>query len=261
VLTVPAVAILTAVPGKGSAASLTSISYTPNPIILGGGCSYTANDDGTWPVSTYKWEYRCTSGGTSAWVATSATGKTYFTYEPVPGNYEVRCTATFAQVGYNPPPGPSTVSVNVTIAPANTDHVVSGLNSPAGVGAGMVMPARQLILFEIMVGGTPVGPYVSGTLQERIRRPGLGFDSGWNNGNQDLYMSNGKVYDYKTVTLQPPSTMADYNAMPDGSTFDDFYQQFRIVTVDSCGNQTIMYLTEHHFTKIKSGSGQWSLVE
>jgi hypothetical protein len=256
-----AVLSATIVTGVALAAQLTSITYTPNPIILGGGCTYTANDDGTAPNGAYKWEYRCTSGGTGNWVTAASTKKTYFIYEGYPGNYEVQCTAPY-------PKGDSTVSVNVTIAPANADHVISGLNNPAGVGGptgtpgGMVPPTRRLILFQIMVGSTPAGPYVAGTLQERVRRPDLGFDSGWINGDPaDLFVEAGKVNDYKVVNVAPPSTLMTYDTLPNGYVIDDFYQQFRIVTIDSCGNQVMMYLTEHHFTKTKSGYRQWSLSE
>ncbi|APW59026.1 hypothetical protein BSF38_00439 [Paludisphaera borealis] len=51
-------------------------------------------------------------------------------------------------------------------------------------------------------------------------------------------------------------------ATADARTLDDFYQRFRIVTVVSCSDHVVMmYLTEHHFTKMKSGTGQWPLVE
>jgi hypothetical protein len=261
-------AILMASATTTQAAVLTSITYSPNPITLGNQVQYTANDDGTWPIGSYKWEYRCLGpSGPSNWIVAFPTTNIYTSVESRPGDFEVKCTATYKQLSPQSPPPPSSVQISITIPAANADAVISGLNTPTNCGSQSdnIAASALPLTFEVRVGRTAVGAYLSGTLEERIRRPQLDppYDSGWQPGNQDLFIRNGQVIDNKTYTIAPPDNLASYNTLSNGYVLDDFFQQFRITTTATagCGNQVVMYLTEHHFKRYKSGAGQWSLFE
>ncbi len=234
-------------------ADITSITYTPSPIVIGNGVLYTANDNGTPQIKSWKWEYRCPGAN---WVAASGTN-TCLMYEGYAGNYEIRCTASFQAAGYPPVQKPDQPFViNITINPPDSDGVVAGLNTPASIYGGQVT-----IDFQLYSGGKKVGAYIQGTPEERIRRPQFGFDSGWSGPIAGTYfLHEGVIKDVKSASL-PADQQAAWDATPVGGVIDDFYQQNRLKSKDSCNTEKFYYFPEHHFQRVKVDANNWKLIE
>jgi len=182
-----------------SNAGPTNISYTPNPLFLGCASTYTVHDNSNWQA-IYSWSYRRAGGGPNDWISFGGNTTSVNYIEPKPGSYEVQCEAVYvSQNGVQPPPA-SAVSVIVTINQANADKVVSGLNVDTIMGSepDTVRPGQLTVTFQILSGTTPVGPNITGQLQERIRRPSNNEDTGWLNGAAGvLYIESGNIIDIR----------------------------------------------------------------
>lgn len=168
--------------GSPTQAGITSISYTPDPIVVGKSTVYTANCTPQ-PVK-WEWDFRCTQGGTEDWRpsppdTTSTPTKTY--NESKVGSYDLRCKATYQGSG-NPPPPPTTSTLikSATVNGPDADTITAGLNTNSTGYPVMTLTVK----FQVRSGTTPIGPFTDGYPEERIRCPQDDFDSGWVGGGR-----------------------------------------------------------------------------
>jgi hypothetical protein len=141
-------------------------------------------------------------------------------------------TADYRKVGPPNPPPPTTLGpVAVSVAPADSFTVVSGLNTPVSNNASVQ------IVFQVKSGGNNVGAYISGTAQERITDiTFLGVaqpDGNWTPPvpAQEFFMAQGKIYDTKNASLAP----GDWANLQVGEVFWTGTQHMRIVWADCLG--------------------------
>lgn len=52
-----------------------------------------------------------------------------------------------------------------------------------------------------------------------------------------------------------------WNNLPIGATFDNFYQQNRLIIEDCAGVEQIFYFQERQFRKVKVNATSWQLEE
>jgi hypothetical protein len=242
--------------GSSVLAGITSISYTPDPIVVGQATVYTANC--TPQPFKYEWDYRCTQGQTGAWVpsppeTTSTNTKT--DYESQVGSFDVRCKAYYQGSGNPPPPPTTSTSIkSVTVNGPDSDTITAGLNTESTGYPAMTLTVK----FQVRSGATAIGIHTDGYPQERIRRPQSDFDSGWVDPSSNYYFngSTGEIIDVKVVQLGWL-----WSNIAIGEVFDDFYQQNRMVIRDCFYNQVYYSFSERHFQKVKSAPYKWKLVQ
>lgn len=111
------------------------------------------------------------------------------------------------------------------------------------------------VYFPVFAGTIPIGPNFDGYAQERIRRPQIPEDSGWLGPGAPFHMDGSAIFDHKW--WGGPG----WEDVPIGATFDDFYQQNRLVILDCTGAEQIFTFAERHFQKVKTDAFTWQLVD
>jgi hypothetical protein len=111
------------------------------------------------------------------------------------------------------------------------------------------------VSFPVFAGTIPIGPNFDGYPQERIRRPQLNQDSGWAGPSEAFYMDGSAIFDHKW------RGGPNWDNIPVDTTFDDFYQQNRLVIYDCTGAEQIFTFAERHFQAVKTHEIAWKLVE
>lgn len=245
-------------------ANITSITYTPSPIVVGWPAYYTINvASGDSPLN-YSFSYQCTSGSGTGWSNPDMNGTGVFGYNEIcTGNQNIKGGEQL-MVGFNQQW--NYLTNGITISPPDTEAITAGLNTDSTYdsdGAPLYDCSTLHVHFSISVGATVVGPYADVEVEERIRRPQYSFDSGWVGSSGDYYWENmsGYIDDVKTVGTGSLNGGPDWSSISVGTVFDDFYQQNRVWINDCTNTAQVTYFTERHFQKTKTSATTWKLTE
>jgi hypothetical protein len=152
-----------------------------NPIPVGNWVVYSASFDDV--PAALSWYYRCTVGGPKNWALAAQSSASAMFLENMVGTQDVEVVES-EMIGVNPPVTSLTTSIDV--AGPDADSIVAGLNTVSTGDPGMM---TLEIDFQMSVGGTVLGQFVMGGIQEHIERPQFNFDGGWTNAATDqLYL-------------------------------------------------------------------------
>lgn len=239
-------------------ADVTDFTYSPSAPLMGEVVTYTAVNNNTKPVVSYKWEYKFTSGACAGtWVTSPSNVSTVAFFESRPGTWDVRLTVTYGASGGYPPPPPTVITKSVTIAPATKFSITSGLNTPTLNG--------QPIDFYFRVEGAtrPCGTNLMGMFaQEKITNiwhlspPWATLtepDSDWipaNPPSNVFELVGNQIKDHK-VTWVPPTK---WNVIPAPSPFWKETQHIRLRYVDPCGDTKYIPLGSVVLERVKLNS-------
>ncbi|MEK6259167.1 MAG: hypothetical protein AABP62_11175 [Planctomycetota bacterium] len=247
-------------------ADVTDITYTPTSPIMGQIVTYTAVNDGTKPVTSYKWEYKYTSGTCpGTWELAPGNTNTVAFYEARPGTWQVRLTATYGPgtgMPPTPPPTPAVITKDVTIAPATGFAIVGGLDVTTARTSSIVVKFRvkagtndcgqflsmRCIAQEILTDYVTLNPPFSGTAPDDV--------DWWPDTAQPTFKLVGnEIHDTKAFSFSD----ADWNAIPAGATFLSSVQALRLKYVDPCGTTKYISLGSIRIYWEKVGANNWRL--
>ena len=174
----------------------------------------------------------------------------------------MRCKGTFPAFAFpgNPNPPPPTTSTcvkSVSILGPTADNITAGLNVNSTGSPEMYI----WVTFEVLCGTSRMGMMVQGYCQERVRRPTEvpPYDSGWVGPTPSFFLTYAGIQDYKRVVTMVPSP--NWDALPDGTVIDDYFQQNRLVIQNCNGASEYFYFADRHFKLIKTGAQSWKLTE
>lgn len=236
---------------SGDLISIT-LDTDPNPICVGVAVTYTANDDGT-PPSTYKWEYRCTDGGTAdAWVLATANQKSVTFVEGYVGSQEVKCTGHYNAMGQFPAHD-SICSRSVSINGPDHDEIDPLFSFDSFGWPEMIVN----VFFNVYCGSHRMGGGVNGYPQEWISRPQYGLDGPWSEpAPGEYFLQNGTIVDVKKTNGLHPL----WATWQPGDIIDDFYQTNRMVIKNCHLNDVYFQFATRHFRRQKTGADTWRLI-
>lgn len=152
-------------------------------------------------------------------------------------------------------------TAQITVVGPDRDHFSSPQDSNATSDDPLFM--EMDVLFYLYAGSLLIGDDVTGIAQERIKRePQFGGTGQWGDwlgptiGEFELIGE--MIWDFKTATVL---NRAAWDALPDDTVIDDFYQQNRVILNDCAGQPQTFTFATHHFRKKKTGSTSFQLYE
>lgn len=167
----------------------------------------------------------------------------------------------------SPPPPPAVITKNVTIAPATTFSITSGLNTATPLMGGSVV-----IKFKVKAGTTDGGQYLMGILaQEKITNkaslsppffPAFPPDDvDWTpNAPDPAFQLVGNVIEDTKAMNGFMITDPDWVATPNGATFYTATQYLRLKYVDPCGTTKYISLGSVVLKRVKVDAQNWKIV-
>lgn len=226
----------------GAWSTVTALIAKPQYPTIGNGFQVLTLNNNTPPVSSINWARRIDyppNTGSMTQMAGSGAGTT--DVANVPGYYNY-----FAAVTYSPfPPTPGNfVSTMAGVAAPNAMKCIAGLNTPTLPGF------ADVVQYQILCGGTVVGPMLAMAAQEQMltytvynadgSSVTVNTPSGWFPTSQgtNWYLSQGVIYDSLLFADTP-----EWNDFPVGATLMVFTQQVQLVWGYVTDTGQIVYLT------------------
>ncbi len=239
------------------AAVITSITITPSVVVVRRTSQAAVTTDNAPPPSSYAWYYDCDEAGCQGpAIPYGINSPTVTSAEPYVGIQTIACEATFTVPGL-PPNAPTvltaTAGAALTVVGPDTDVLTSG----PGISANPCVPHTVEFLFEMRHGTDTIGASAAGTVEERIERPAQNFDSGWTGTTADFTRQGYTIVDKKSAQVD---NCAAYNAIPNGTVIDDFFQTNRFLAVDCCGNTVAYVFPRRHFQRVKDGANSYTTI-
>ena len=250
--------LLVSVPARGE---LTKITTAEGPVLMGPR-NYTAEDDGAWPILSYKWEMKCLMPGaiTSEFVAIAGNAKNIDINATHYDGHRIRCTATYGRrpMPNSPaPPGPTSKEIDINVVRPNKTIIKTGLNTP------VTRQQKVRITFEIYYNDISYLRCL-GWPQEYawLTKPRV-EELGWLPETRDgldptKYTRDGpNILDWKVANLLDE----DWIAIDINNVFVDYSQQNRLVISDCTGATDYIPLTKHKLRYRKKNDTQWIIEE
>jgi hypothetical protein len=247
-----------------AAALVTDFTWSPADPVMGEMVTYTAQNDGRNPVTSYKWEWKYTSGSRQLdWFDSGCTGPTPTFWETRPGTWDMRLTVTYGGPP-GPPPAPTVITKSVTIAPATHFTTVAGLNTST------IYTIAIVLKFQVDAASRPCGGGIqmSCVAQERITndwwlKPPADIeyppDTDWgpDTPNERFALDREEILDRQTNGLYPSA----WAQISSGIDFSVFTQELRLKYVDPCGDTKYIDLGSHIVFWFKVDPDNWEINE
>ncbi len=256
------------VPLLAFAVDSVELTHLPETIMLGDAVNYTATVKSSYPVDTYKWEYRCIEGSCapSGWAGFMSASNTLNTTERRVGKSELKCTVQFKPAGPpgpgNPPP-PVSNSITIAIIEPTSDPIVTGLSTSWPYDAA----SRLLVEFELRNGERACGASIDGYVQEKLTNKWyilqidpIPDDTGWapiTPPVTEFQLVANRIRDMKGSNV----SQADWNQINIGQVFYTADQQNRLVVKDCCATPKTIEFPKHKIKRRKVSGSTWQLEE